>query len=631
MECQTLYLDGKMSIIVGPNGGGKTNLLDALVSTVRDQMISHYILQQHNSGRGIEWELQRPGNRHLYVLPKHDLSLDKTQTITIELEASETDVANIVKIVETYTEIESKSGKTFRTSPWHEVPSWKTSDITPGKRITYKIIDGELDVEDLPAVERTFLSYLRLFEIDREIRNDIGAESLQPPLLYLPVGRSNGGFQARVQLSEFDARGTKQSTDAITSRHTPSLAQLAVGRLATSLRVLQGDDQGQTSARFYELPSVRDLTRQLSALGYGWELRCTNIMTNEFNVFITKQGTSFSVDDASSGEKELLTYIFAIYALNVRNAVIIVDEPELHLHPRWQRIMYDMFLRMSDETGNQFILATHSPTFITSESICHVSRVWSEKQRSRVLRLAGDLPQSNHLLSIINAQNNERIFFCDAVFLVEGISDRLFYSKVFETINTIEGHKITGKVMEVIDVGGKGFFAPYCQVLAACGIPHAIAADRDYLQEVGSGDVKALFSVNNRDIKKRVFEDIRSLDADTFVSTVESAMQSGDWANARRVWDYIKFRRAKPVDNLDAGGRATINRFIEAKYEEQVFILKEGDLESYLPEGVQSKDVDTLISFLDRSDYWDALPKPQRDEIEIIARRALQWAGILAP
>lgn len=47
----------------------------------------------------------------------------------------------------------------------------------------------------------------------------------------------------------------------------------------------------------------------------------------------------FLASAASSGERELLTYLFAIYALNVRDALVLVDEPELHLHPRWQKAL----------------------------------------------------------------------------------------------------------------------------------------------------------------------------------------------------------------------------------------------------------------------------------------------------
>lgn len=141
-------------------------------------------------------------------------------------------------------------------------------------------------------------------------------------------------------------------------------------------------------------------------------------MSNTYDVTLKKQGTSFLVSAASSGEKDLLTYLFAIYALNVRDALIIVDEPELHLHPRWQNTLFGLFERLATSTGNQFVLATHSPTFISPASIQYVSRVYIEDQKSNIIRLnSSGLPNAKHLFNVVNSQNNERIFFTDRVVL----------------------------------------------------------------------------------------------------------------------------------------------------------------------------------------------------------------------
>ena len=173
---------------------------------------------------------------------------------------------------------------------------------------------------------------------------------------------------------------------------------------------------------------------------------------------LKKQGSSFFVDAASSGERELLTYLFAIFALNVRDALIIVDEPELHLHPKWQKTLLQLFIRLAQSTNNQFLLATHSPTFVSPESIQYVSRVFSHQQRSHILRLNTTmLPEAKHLLNIVNSQNNERLFFADEVALVEGLSDRMFFDAVLDRFGRSASSR---SILEVIAVGGKGFFEP---------------------------------------------------------------------------------------------------------------------------------------------------------------------------
>jgi putative ATP-dependent endonuclease of OLD family len=162
----------------------------------------------------------------------------------------------------------------------------------------------------------------------------------------------------------------------------------------------------------------------------------------------------------------------------VRDAVIVVDEPELHLHPRWQKVLFDLFERLARETGNQFMLATHSPTFVSPASIQYVSRVYIEDQKSRIVRLnSTDLPNAKYLFNIVNSQNNDRLFFSDRVVVVEGLSDRMFFEKVFDKLGRTASHD----VLEIVSVRGKYLFEAYAKLLAACHVECTMIADLDYV------------------------------------------------------------------------------------------------------------------------------------------------------
>lgn len=67
-------------------------------------------------------------------------------------------------------------------------------------------------------------------------------------------------------------------------------------------------------------------------------------------------------DKLSAGEKQMLSFI--AYNAFYRDAVVIIDEPELSLHVDWQRQLFPILL--AQETSNQFVMATHSP-FIYSK------------------------------------------------------------------------------------------------------------------------------------------------------------------------------------------------------------------------------------------------------------------------
>jgi len=342
-------------------------------------------------------------------------------------------------------------------------------------------------------------------------------------------------------------------------------------------------------------------------------------MANQYEMRLGKQGSTFRIGDASSGEKELLIYLLAIYALNVRDALILVDEPELHLHPKWQRTLLSLFERLADETGNQFVMATHSPTFVSPTTVQYVSRVYAQAQESRVVRIGeGALPELKHLFGIINSQNNERVFFADVVVLVEGISDRLFFEALCRHFKVGE---TPAKIYEVVSVGGKTLFDPYLKLLAACRIPAVVVADLDYVRELGDENIKTLFKVAEKTIKTDVLENSASIDGRTLVQRLEEAIGGGDLCALRRHWDYIKSRRTRLRDDLTSDEEKLLDGFVAAQRKQHRFVLRSGALEAYLPEGSKNKDLEKVIALTAAADFWAQLPVERTTELEEIMRR----------
>jgi putative ATP-dependent endonuclease of OLD family len=382
-------------------------------------------------------------------------------------------------------------------------------------------------------------------------------------------------------------------------------------------RKLQEDDNVSAPKAFKADSNILKLTKALGELGYEWSLETINWQKNSYDVRLKKQGSSFLVGAASSGERELLTYLFAIYALNVRDALIVVDEPELHLHPTWQKRLFQIFVQLAESTGNQFLLATHSPTFISPQSIQFVSRVFSREQQSHILRLATTkLPNAKHLLQIVNSQNNEGIFFADEVILVEGLSDRIFFEAVLDKFGRQTTQRAT---IEVISVGGKGLFDAYAELLEACDVPYSIISDRDYVEQIGDADIKKLFKVDKVEIKKDVIDNPKSKDGDALFDRIEEAMKSGSWADAQNTWEYIKRRRVMVRSDLGDTDKKKLADFISSKRSDRVYVLREGALEAYLPEGHRSKDIDKLIGFIAEHDFWSKLAPDAQKELKEIA------------
>lgn len=70
---------------------------------------------------------------------------------------------------------------------------------------------------------------------------------------------------------------------------------------------------------------------------------------------------AISSDKLSAGEKQMLSFL--CYNTFSKNKVIIIDEPELSLHPDWQRLLIPTLLKQGN--NNQFFIATHSPFIYT--------------------------------------------------------------------------------------------------------------------------------------------------------------------------------------------------------------------------------------------------------------------------
>jgi hypothetical protein len=495
--------------------------------------------------------------------------------------------------------------------------TWNLDEIQPRSRFVFSVINNQLQLTpDAPS--KAFREYLSLYDLSDQLRAESGLAPLSMPILFLPVNRTASHFQSSVSLATHNDFDYKRAVEATSSRAPSSIATLAVGRLASRFRLLLEADSGKTRNEFYEEKGIQSLTLFLKNLGYGWKLDSVSALRNEYEIELTKQDTRFRAGLASSGEKELLTYLFGIFALNIRDAIIVIDEPELHLHPKWQAILLNLFEQLAVETRNQFLLATHSPIFVSPASIQYVSRVYSEGQRSRIVRLENsELPDARHLFSIVNSLNNERIFFCDKVILVEGISDRLF----FEAILKIHVEQTSGKIYEVVSVGGKGFFEAYKLLLQACRVPYAIVADLDYVNEVGPGDLKGLFVTNEKKIRKDVVENVGSRDGADLVKRMEEALESHNLEDLKALWGYIRARHTRLREDLSLFDRSRLKRFILSKRNEHVFILSKGALEAYLPEGLRGKSLDKLIRFLNLGDFWDHLSSASQGELKQIVSK----------
>lgn len=224
-------------------------------------------------------------------------------------------------------------------------------------------------------------------------------------------------------------------------------------------------------------------------------------------------------------------------------------------------------------------------------------------------------PSAKHLFSIVNSQNNERVFFADLVILVEGISDRIFFEALFKHF---EKQQNSGRVFEVVSVGGKSLFKQYATLLDAFKVSFVTIADLDYVREVGDSSLKNLFRPSAKALKEKVIDDPTSVDAANLITEMDNTLETFDNTALKKLWEYIKARQSRLRTDLLQEEKTKLDEFLQAKRADRIFILSLGSLEKYLPAGHAGKDLKKLIELVSELNWWDELPEIGKLELQKI-------------
>lgn len=105
-------------------------------------------------------------------------------------------------------------------------------------------------------------------------------------------------------------------------------------------------------------------------LGSDIEIKINRVsadISDGFDVYLKypNSGNSYiSLDELSSGEIELFSFLSTIIRKDLTDGILLIDEPELHLHVSWHRVILNALRELLPKT--QIICATHSLEIISS-------------------------------------------------------------------------------------------------------------------------------------------------------------------------------------------------------------------------------------------------------------------------
>ncbi|OQY55703.1 MAG: hypothetical protein DRR08_20735 [Candidatus Parabeggiatoa sp. nov. 2] len=89
------------------------------------------------------------------------------------------------------------------------------------------------------------------------------------------------------------------------------------------------------------------------------KLRAASNSTVEFRIVPLDGETTFTFDGLSAGQKEIISTLFLLWRYsNHHQSIILIDEPELHIHAEWHRKFVRQLYELAPQ--NQYLITTHS-------------------------------------------------------------------------------------------------------------------------------------------------------------------------------------------------------------------------------------------------------------------------------
>lgn len=333
-----------VTVIAGVNGVGKSGVLKALTSALSLGLPKFTISRESPLGLSdTDVQSGKPG-------------LSMSVTLDLDTAKVTTDLTHAARLAADKVETLTKRRDDLR---------FATRETKKGSKEEQDIND-EIRLIEIQLDQASGISTVRILPDDAATDVDelvsVLKEGRQQPLA---VFYTTSRFLSRLP----PALPKTRKLDAATA-YDKALNQLEVSLndFANWYRVVASDFDAATKERLFQqleqaiktfLPEVRDLALH-------------DVRPPRFSV--TKSGQTLFLEQLSDGERGLLALVFDLTRrLAIANpdsgnpiaegeALILIDEIELHLHPSWQRRV--LRLLQSTFTRCQFVVSTHSPQVI---------------------------------------------------------------------------------------------------------------------------------------------------------------------------------------------------------------------------------------------------------------------------
>lgn len=330
----------------------------------------------------------------------------------------------------------------------------------------------------------------------------------------------------------------------------------------------------------------------------------------------SRQGSEYELKKESHGIKELLVLLTHLY--DDSHKVLIIDEPELNLHPQYQAFLLEHIRKVvgnPDEGKKIIYLITHSPFILDFQTIEDLKSVICFHEDFRMPSFLHDLSSENEekikkIIPHLNVHHKE-LFFAETPIFVEGIFDAQFIKAVQEKREV----SIEGAGSTIIDVGGNENLSSYFLLSRAFGKRAIFLYDLDsiffskqlninaegceeinqFLIELGLGEdfnaIKGALWKSIDEAKKELIINANSYK--TYVDSLEGDERTKvKKASYALLFFLLHFQEEAKSQMSDGKITLLLNQLrnlIKAFKEVNVYILPDGAMENYFPSYMGSK------------------------------------------
>jgi hypothetical protein len=323
--------------------------------------------------------------------------------------------------------------------------------------------------------------------------------------------------------------------------------------------------------------------------------------------------------DEGHGLRELVVLLTAVYRKDW--SLLVVDEPELHLHPSMTRLWISELDRECSSSGRNALVITHEPTIVRPTSADHLRSMWLFDVGRYPLTIASRIDQSmaDRVSATLrtNPQLVSQLVFAPRPVLVEGPSDVIAMTTA---ISRLKEPSVVAQT-EFVPCGSSNNVALWFSIARDLGLGVRAVADLDAIL---NNDVQRIID-QSATLQTRYRNELFAEPPVTHVSLRPIL----DAANEEKVAKDPK-SRARWLADLSAAESGVVSRrdkLIEVWREEGLWLHPQGTLEDVLKIEKGKADVaeaSNIEGDIDAVVDWCAFELDTHGEVAALLRLAVE-------